>query len=467
MRKTCKRQSAISAALLSLLILTSPLLVAPARADEALASVAVEATDTVASADVQDDVAQTGMTSDSAAGTETNPSASNTSSTQADATKVEDTAKVDVESKENDSGDSRKNTTSASSVAVPKKNILVSVVFNGPDGELLRVPDVSLNQGANAWDATMYALQRSGMAYETSGSATNGVLTSLSAADGTFSYTSDASTGSGWRLYVNGEYYTGSASTYKLAADDAISWVYEVATIDVSVSVVGPGGTSLDYWIAPTNVTILATQNGWDASRMVFDQNGYGDGRLLSYGTDENGSVVLESLASLGSNGITGESWQVFVNGSIPQEDIAHVQLHSGDSICWYYAGTGVSELPMFAEKTGAGSQSPATSVRLSGTVSQVWTQNMDKTNSGFVEQLGMSSGVAVSGNSGSQSLSRVKGLVDPLSITGGATSWNQSLPRLLDDKLSGGSGGKAVLEGGKLFYLDNLGNVVKLELQE
>ncbi len=467
MRKTCKRQSAVSAALLSLLILISPLLVAPARADEAPASVSVVATDTVASADAQDGITQTGATPDSTAETEANPSGDNTSSTQDDATTVEDVAKADAESKETDSDDSQKSTTTTSSAATTKKNILVSVVFNGPDGELVRVPDVSLSQGTNAWIATLYALQRSGMAYETSGGATNGVLTSLSDVDGTFSYASDASTGSGWRMYVNGEYYTGSASTYKLAADDAISWVYEVAKIDVSVSVVGPGGTSLDYWIAPTNVTILATQNGWDASRMVFDQNGYGDGRLLSYGMDENGSVVLESLASLGSNGITGESWQVFVNGSIPQEDIAHVQLHSGDSICWYYAGAGVSELPMFAEKTGAGSQSPATSVRLSGTVSQVWTQNMDKTNTGLVEQLGMSSGVAVSGNSGSQSLSHVKGLVDPLSTMGGTASWNQSLPHLLNDKLLGGSGGKAVLEGGKLFYLDNLGNVVKLELQE
>lgn len=467
MRRTCKLQSAISAALLSLLMLTSPLLVAPARADEALASVAVTATDAAASTDIKDDPTQTGTTPDSTAQTETNASAADRSSTQADAMTTEGAEKADVESTGTDVDDSRKNSTSTSSAVATKKNIFVSVVFNGPDGELVRVPDVSLNQGANAWDATISALQRSGMAYETSGSATDGVLTSLSGADGTFSYTSDASTGSGWRLYVNGEYYTGSASTYKPAADDAISWVYEVATIDVSVSVVGPGGTSLDYWIAPTNVTILATQNGWDASRMVFDQNGYGDGRLLSYGMDENGSVVLESLASLGSNGITGESWQVFVNGSIPQEDIAHVQLHSGDSICWYYAGAGVSELPMFAEKTGAGSQSPATSVRLSGTVSQVWMQNMDITNTGLMEQLGMSSGVAVSGNSGSQSLSRVKGLIDPLSTMGGTTTWNQSLPHLLDDKLSEGSGGKAVLEGSKLFYLDNLGNVVKLELQE
>ncbi len=389
----------------------------------------------------------------------TDTSAGQESSDEEDAAAAEEEA--DEKGESEDTQDAERIATTEEREA-PKASV-VSVVFVGPDYEWARVSGIELEEGATAWDATEVALERSGMAYETGTEVADDVLVSLARSEGGESYGSDLSLGSGWRLYVNGEFYAGSASTRALEDGDEVTWHYEVGTITVSVSVVGPGGTSQAYWIAPTNVDVAATQSAWDASHAVFEQNGYGDGRLLSYSVADDGAVELDSLASLGSNGVTGESWRVYVNGIECEENVAQLRLHAGDSICWYYAGNGTSELPTFAERTGAASQSPATMVRIDGAVAQEWEQEVEDDES-LREVLEAATGVGVSGQDGVRSITATRTLTNALPKAIGKGTWSSSLSHLLDDKLYTGQGGRAAWGAdGSLYYFSNLGSVVKL----
>lgn len=358
-------------------------------------------------------------------------------------------------------------------VQVPR--IASTVVFSGPDGEWWRTSDLSIDAGSSAWVATLSALQQSGMPYETGSASTADVIVSLAPDRDSQPCELDVSLGSAWHLYINGEWYEGAANTYEVKDGDELEWRFEIGTITVSVSVVGPGGTGLDYWISPTDVEVEATGSAWDASRTVFEQNGYIDGRLLSYSVADDGSVELESLASLGENGLTGERWQVFVNGSLPDENIALLPLRAGDSICWYYAGNGEGELPSFAAKTGAASQNPATTVWVDGIVSQAWTRAVDVAKRP-TERLHAISDVYVLGHEGTWSLtaspSSLADSLDLTSVTSAYTStkpqgWHSSLAHLMDGKILHGQGGQATINAdGSLYYLDNLGSVVKLEIE-
>ncbi len=346
--------------------------------------------------------------------------------------------------------------------------VVVAVSFTGPNSAWARVADIVLSQGDNAWDATELALERSGMTYQTGSDGAEDVLVSLARDDTSTPSAMDLTSGSGWRLYVNGSYYNGSASTYELTSGDEIEWRYEAGTITVGVSVIGPGGTGLAYWISPTEVTVAANQSAWDASRLAFEQGGYTNGRLLSYSISQDGSVELESLASLGSNGVTGEAWHVFINGVPCEQNVAFAQLRAGDNICWYYVGNGTNGLPTFAEKTGAASQSPQTSVHLEGEVAQtqMWSDGEDESIS-LADVLNAASGVSVSGSTGSRTLWTVKNpLSSSLDSVSTQSAWSHSLSHLLDEHLKDGRGGRATmgLDGG-LYYLDDFGALVKLEL--
>lgn len=356
---------------------------------------------------------------------------------------------------------------SGSSKTTKVEKVTVATRFVGPDGEWAYVPSISLEKGATAWDATAKGLVESGMTFHTGLSSSNqDALVSLtSPVDGSVCAMDDA-TGSGWRLYINGDRYQGSASSLVLEDADEVEWRYEIGTIVVSVSVVGPGGTDESYWIAPTNVTIQATQTGWDASLVVFEQNGYDVGRLLSFASGDDGSVQLESLAALGANGVTGQAWQVFVNGAVPESDIAHVQLHAGDSICWYYAGAGVAELPDFATRTGAASQSPATAVHIEGTVTQAWSKDANA-DTDLMATLQSASGITVSGSGRFSSVCPATDrLSDQVTQVPSQDAWEQSLVHYMDVRLNTGVGGTAA-EGadGSLYYLDGKGSLVKLEV--
>ena len=383
---------------------------------------------------------------------------------------TDETAEVDEEeepvSSQTVSGQAN---TSARRVAVTTDSAVdVTVVFSGPDGEWER-SDLSIEEDSTAWEASLIALSESSLVYETGSSTADDVIVSLARSYDEVPCTLDTITGSAWHLYLNGERYKGSASTLNVGDGNVLEWRFDVGTVVVSVSVVGPGGTGLDYWIAPTSVEVEATQSAWDTSRIVFEQNGYVDGRLLSYTVGEDGSVELDSLASLGASGITGETWQVFINGVRPEENVALTGLRSGDSICWYYAGNGENELPTFVAKTGAASQSPAAMVRLDGNVSQAWTRKADDA-AALVSRINASTGVAVSGAEGTWSIAAVKQqpFAGTVAFEGGSNRWNTSLAHLMDAKLGTGQGGRAAFgSDGGLYYLDDLGAVVKLELTE
>lgn len=382
-----------------------------------------------------------------------------------------DSDETDAKGDESTDGDSKDDDDKAAKDGKPKEvqQITVSVCFMGLDSEWVRVADMVLDEGADAWDASEAALESSGLPYETGSAGSDDVLVSLAPSYADEALVADMTSGSGWHLFVNGERYGGSASTYVLEDGDEVMWRYEVGSIQVSVSVVGPGGTGQAYWIAPTSVEVLSTQSAWDASHQVFEQNGYGDGRLLSYSVSDNGDVQLEALASLGSNGVTGESWQVYVNGALAYENVAHIALHAGDSICWYYAGNGTNVLPYFAEKTGAGSQSPQAMVHLEGEVSQAWSQGFSSptSNSSLADILDASIGLTVRGQNGIRSLETVRALPDALTTTVVGMEQDGGLSGLLTSKLRGGQGGRAAFGAdGALYYLDDLGSLVKLELR-
>jgi hypothetical protein len=340
------------------------------------------------------------------------------------------------------------------------------VRLDGPDHTLASVKGIGLQEGASAWDATKLALAQSGLSYRLGADSAQDVIASVTDPSGDSVLKLDAKTGNGWHLYLNSERYQGSASTAKLQDGDEVVWRYEVPSFEVSVAVVGPGGTGTEYWIAPTPVMVNANQNAWDATFAVFEQNGLATGRLLSYVVGEDGSVWLESLSGLGESGITGESWQVFLNGAPAETDAAHVALHAGDSVCWYYVGNGVSELPAFVEETGAASPSPVVGIRVDGKVAQAWTTPVTGRGS-LTEVLGLESGLMISGGKLPTVVAHNQPSVSPAVQTNTGIAWRQSMAHTLEKRLYTGQGGRATLSpDGSLYYVDSLGSLVKLEVR-
>ncbi|MDO4798422.1 MAG: hypothetical protein Q4A01_10460 [Coriobacteriales bacterium] len=347
--------------------------------------------------------------------------------------------------------------------AAPGAPVTVSVSFVGPDGdEWDRVDGLSLASGATAWNATTTALVNSHLYYTTGLPSSREVLVSLMRNLDETPCAFDPATGSGWHLYVNDERYAGVASRLELQDGDQVSWRYEVGTFVVTVSVVGPGGTSESYWIAPTNVRMSYGQSAWDASVQAFEKSGYQQGRMLSFAQDEDGSVQLESLAALGENGITGETWHVYVNGSL-EEDVAHVEVRPGDNICWYYSGMGERSLPEFVMRDVEAAQAVADLARVEGSVWLLWSKPV--ANDGVLAGLGRESGLRLSG---SESLAEVLScdVILPGNLADIASQgvWQNSLARVLDDVTYAGQGGRASKSrDGGLCYLDGSGGVLKL----
>lgn len=356
--------------------------------------------------------------------------------------------------------------TAAQPVTKQAKTIAASVRLDGPDRTLASVKGIALQEGASAWDATKLALAQSGLSYRLGADSAQDVIASITDPSGDSVLKFDAKTGNGWHLYLNSERYQGSASTARLQDGDEVVWRYEVPSFEVSVAVVGPGGTGTEYWIAPTTVTVNASQNAWDATYAVFEQNGLAAGRLLSYVVGEDGSVWLESLSGLGESGITGESWQMFLNGAPAETDAAHVALHAGDSVCWYYVGNGVSELPAFVEETGAASPNPVVGICVDGKVTQAWTKPITSRGS-LSEALGFESGLVVSGGKLPTVVAcGVRGISSVIQTNTGI-AWRQSMVSTLEKRLYTGQGGRATLApDGSLYYVDDLGSLVKLEVR-
>lgn len=345
-----------------------------------------------------------------------------------------------------------------------QKKIRVTVRFVGLDGPWATMRRLELLEGASAWDATRTALTDSELNYRTGAEATQDVIVSLTNAEG-MTLEADFANGSGWHLYLNGDRFQGSSSKMELNEGDAIEWRYEMGTIMVTVSVIGPGGTGDSYWVPPTGVRLDVSQNGWDASKTVFEQNGYSGRHSLSYTNGANGEVWLDAIAALGENGITGEAWQLFINGSLSSTDIAHVTLRSGDSICWYYTGRGVASLPSFASRTGAAAQNPATAVSIEGVVGQTWADRTAATVGGY-SVLDRAAGLTLAGEGDAPALvSEGYELMDPLAQSLGDVGWRQSLSNVLAGKLASGEGGSSLmgLDGG-LYYLSDRKSVIRLD---
>lgn len=371
-------------------------------------------------------------------------------------------------SKKSEQGDVAQQTddSAAKPAAKQEKAIAVSVRLEGPSGTLAAVEGIALQEGASAWDATKLALTQSGLSHRLGTDSAQDVIASVTDPSDATVLKLDTKTGNGWHLYLNAERYQGSASTARLQDGDEVVWRFEVPSFEVSVAVVGPGGTGTEYWIAPTPVVVNASQNAWDATFAVFEQNGLTTRRSLSFSVGDDGSVRLESLSGLGESGITGESWQVFLNGAPAESDAAHVALHAGDSVCWYYVGNGVSELPTFVEETGAASPNPVVRIRVDGKVTQAWAQPVTRRDS-LPEMLGLESRLMVLGGELPTVVAHDVPGVSPAIQTNTGVAWRQSMAHTLEKRLYTGQGGRATLTpDGSLYYVDDIRTLVKLEVR-
>lgn len=341
----------------------------------------------------------------------------------------------------------------------------VSVRFVGLDGEWATFDELTLDKGANAWQATATALAQSTLFYQTGLYTSRDVLVSLSQSLDGEALSLDTSTGDGWHLYVNDVRCLEAADTIVLADGDVVEWRYEKRTIDVTVSVVGPGGTGDSFWITPQRVSLEASQGAWDAMLRVLKDQGYEEGRLFSYTTNEDGSVTLDSLAALGENGITGELWQGFLNG-VPEPNLTTVELRDGDAICWYYTGRGSIALPSFVAASGGG-QNPAATVWTAGTVRQVW-EYPTVADDGILTELPRGSGLSLSGDARLTSLVQTSTkLISPLRRVAWLGAWGQSLSRVLNDVVNTGMGGQACLgANGHVYYISDAGTVINLMME-
>lgn len=343
-------------------------------------------------------------------------------------------------------------------------SIVVSVSFVGPDDEEWDREDaLVVPPETTAWQATTMALSQSSLFYNTWLPSSSNVIVSLTRDIEDEPLAFDPSTGSGWHLYLNDKHRRAPATELGLDDGDEVSWRYEVGTFYVTVSVVGPGGTGYSYWVHPTRRRVNYGDSVWDASLLVFHKKGYQEGRLLSYTTGDDGTVELQSLAALGENGITGEMWRPFVNGE-PVDDVAHAELHAGDSICWYYAGNGEQSLPDFVEKSGAASQSPASLVHIDGDIVQFWAKPVVRQD-GTLTGLGYESGLRLSGDGTlAEMLSSDVALPGNLVDIASRGVWQKSLACVLDEVVfEGGSGRASQSRDGGVCYLDDTGEVHKL----
>lgn len=347
-----------------------------------------------------------------------------------------------------------------------EKKINVSVRFASGGETWAAVNKIELPEDSSAWDATRNALTQTGLAYRTGAESTQDVIVSLTNEQG-ITLSADFTSGSGWHLYRNDKRCQGSSSTIKLKDGDTVEWRYEVGALKVMVAVVGPGGTGDSYWIPPTSVRLNASATAWDASEEVFTTNKFEGANLISYTTGSNGEVWLDSLAALGENGITGESWQLFVNGELCTTDAAHVELKAGDSICWYYSGRGVSTLPAFVAQTGAAAQDPATTVRIDGLVLQSWASSVVSEVGGYAAY-NRAAGLSATGKDSAVALVwEGSGLMDPLSQTLANNSWRQSLSHVMAGKLSEGEGVQSVSGlDGRMYYFSDRDVLVSLEVR-
>lgn len=269
--------------------------------------------------------------------------------------------------------------TEADADAAPAE-VEVTVRVVGPDGSggesQWASQEVVMPEGQTAWQATTTALSSAGLAYQSLVDASGESLASVtSPLDGT-TWAPNASNGDSWRLFVNGSPWTGSADACQPRQGDEILWYYHQTRTYVTISAVGPGGTGEAFWLDPVTVEVAAGESAWDLSLEALEAGGYHDGSTLYYGVDANGDVTLGSLSSLGPNGVTGESWQLFVNGSPAEENVARLTLHDGDDLCWYYANAGDTGLPSFA-RTAIARAKAAGAHHVDGRVYTAWGRRL------------------------------------------------------------------------------------------
>lgn len=257
-------------------------------------------------------------------------------------------------------------------------DVVVRVV--GPDsdgGESTWVDgSVELGMGQNAWQATTKALAKTGVDYQSAIDTSGETLASLESPYDGRTWGPNASNGDSWVLFVNGSLEADGAGSYQPKDGDELLWYYHRSHTYVTVSAVGPGGTGEVFWLDPVTLDLQPGQSAWDACLEAFGEGGFEEGRTLYYGVDGSGNVTLGSLSSLGPNGITGESWQLFVNGAPAEENVSTLALQDGDDLCWYYANVGDETLPEFARSRIAQAKRDGAD-RIDGRVYVAWGRRL------------------------------------------------------------------------------------------
>lgn len=255
----------------------------------------------------------------------------------------------------------------------------VTVRVVGPDEDLgetdwVSAQSVTAVEGQTALQVVSGALRQVGLAFSTATDAQGNLVASVASPLDGQTWGPNAASGDGWLLLANG--VPVNPNDYHPRQADELLLYYRLTRTHVTVSAVGPGGTGEVFWLRPVERVVAPGQTAWDVCLEALEAGGYVVGSSLYYGDDADGNVQLGSLSALGPNGVTGESWQLFVNGSPAQEGANRLTLHDGDDLCWYYANTGDMSLPDFATSAIAAAKR-AGSERLEGRVYTAWGRRL------------------------------------------------------------------------------------------
>lgn len=210
-----------------------------------------------------------------------------------------------------------------------------------------------MDEGSTAADLSEAMFDRTGLAHEADNGSYGWFLDTITSpydAGQTLGY--DASTGTYWQLFINGEAATVGAGSYALQAGDSVVWCYSAygeslpGRVAATCQIIGQdsqGNTQL--WTSSDSYTMVAGSTAADLSEQLFARKGV----IADYGRGTWG-WYLNTITSphdagltLGWDEATGKYWQLFVNGEAATVGAGSYALQAGDSVVWCYSVYGES----------------------------------------------------------------------------------------------------------------------------
>ena len=210
-----------------------------------------------------------------------------------------------------------------------------------------------MDEGSTAADLSEAMFDRTGLAHEADNGSYGWFLDTITSpydAGQTLGY--DASTGTYWQLFINGEAATVGAGSYTLQAGDSVVWCYSAygeslpGRVAATCQIIGQdsqGNTQL--WTSSDSYTMVAGSTAADLSEQLFARKGV----IADYGRGVYGWFLntitspYDAGLTLGWDEATGRYWQLFVNGEAATVGASGYTLQTGDSVVWCYSAYGES----------------------------------------------------------------------------------------------------------------------------